>query len=105
FTGNYTLGGFSSYANVAWSKARGEDWNSAQFLFDSADLAYVQNHWIYLDHDQRVTGSFGMAYTWKEGERAGTRVSVDALYGSGLRTDETLGDGSVIPNGGSIPAY
>jgi outer membrane receptor protein involved in Fe transport len=105
FTGNYTLGGFSSYANVAWSKARGEDWNSAQFLFDSADLAYVQNHWIYLDHDQRVTGSFGMSYTWKEGTRYTTRVSVDALYGSGLRTDETLNDGSVIPNGGSIPAY
>ena len=48
------------------SEAQGKNWNSAQFLFDPNDLAYVQNHWIYLDHDQRVTGSFGAAYTWKE---------------------------------------
>jgi len=30
---------------------------------------------------------------------------VDALYGSGLRTDETAADGSNIPNGASVPAY
>ena len=72
-----------------WSVAQGEDWNSAQFLFDPADLAYAQNHWISLDHDQRVTGSFGAAYTWKEGEKNSTRVYVDALYGTGLRTDAT----------------
>ena len=52
FTGTYTTGGFSTYANVAYSVARGKDWNSAQFLFDTADLAYVKNNWIYLDHDQ-----------------------------------------------------
>ena len=53
FTGSYTTGGFSTYANVAYSVAQGENWNSAQFLFDPTDLAYVKNHWIYLDHDQR----------------------------------------------------
>jgi outer membrane receptor protein involved in Fe transport len=67
FTATYTTGGFSTYANVAYSVARGQDWNSAQFLFDPTDLAYVKNHWIYLDHDQRVTGSFGASYLWKEG--------------------------------------
>jgi outer membrane receptor protein involved in Fe transport len=105
FTGNYAHGGFSTYANVAWSVAQGEDWNSAQFLFDPNDAAYVQNHWVYLDHDQRVTGSFGLAYTWKEGEKNSTRVYADALYGSGLRTDATAADGSNIPNGGSVPSY
>jgi hypothetical protein len=105
FTGNYTQGGFSAYANVAYSVAKGEDWNSAQFQFDAADLAYVQNHWIYLDHDQRVTGSFGVSYTWNEGSKARTTVYSDALYGSGLRADETTSDGSTIPNGGSVPAY
>lgn len=99
FTGNYTHGGFSAYANVAWSWAQGEDWTSAQFLFSPADLAYVQNHWIYLDHDQRVTGSFGVSYTLKEGEKWGTRVYSDALYGSGLRTTVNT------PNDGSVPAY
>jgi outer membrane cobalamin receptor len=105
FTANYTHGGFSTYANVAVSKAQGETWSSSQFLFDPNDAAYVQNHWIALDHDQRVTGSFGAAYTWNEGDRSSTRVYVDALYGSGLRTDATAPDGSNIPNGGTVPDY
>jgi outer membrane receptor protein involved in Fe transport len=104
-TGNYTKGGFSVYANIAWSVAQGEDWNSSQFLFDPTDLAFSKNHWIYLDHDQRVTGSFGTAYLFKEGDYWSTRVYVDALYGSGLRTDATGSLGQNIPNGGSVPAY
>jgi outer membrane receptor protein involved in Fe transport len=100
FTGSYTKGGFSSYANVAWSQAYGKDWNSAQFLFAPNDAAYVQNHWIYLDHDQRVTGSFGVAYTWNESACYGMRVYADALYGSGLRTDAPG-----VPNGASVPQY
>jgi len=105
FTGNYTHGGFSTYANVALSKAQGEDWNSAEFLFDPADLAYVKNHWINLDHDQSISGSFGADYTWHEGDRSSTRAYIDALYGSGLRTDATDGLGNSIPNGGSVPSY
>jgi hypothetical protein len=109
FTTSYTHGGFSTYANLAWSVAQGQDWNSAQFLFGPSgpgtDLAYVQNHWIYLDHDQRLSGSFGAAYTWNESSKTSTRVYVDALYGSGLRTDATAADGSNIPNGGSVPDY
>ena len=109
FTGSYNKGGFSTYANIAYSVAQGEDWDSAQFLFGPSgpgtDLAYVQNHWIYLDHDQTVTGSFGAAYTWNESGRASSRVYVDALYGSGLRQDATASDGSNIPNGGTVPAY
>jgi outer membrane receptor protein involved in Fe transport len=105
FTGSYTDGGFSTYANVAYSVAKGEDWNSAQFLFNPTDAAYVQNHWIYLDHDQEVTGSFGTSYLWKESDRTSTRVYMDALYGTGLRTDSTTSSGQVIPNGGTVPAY
>ena len=105
FSGSYTTGGFSTYANVAYSVAQGEDWSSAQFQFDPNDAAYVKNHWIYLDHDQRVTGSFGASYLWKESNHSSTRVYVDALYGSGLRTDSTDSSGNTIPNGGSVPAY
>jgi len=107
-TGSYNRGGFSSYANLAWSVAQGKDWNSAQFLFAPNDAAYVQNHWIYLDHDQRVTGSFGVAYTWNESARQSTRVYADALYGSGLRQDGGGADdaaGDPIPNGASVPQY
>jgi outer membrane receptor protein involved in Fe transport len=105
FSSSYTAGGFSTYANVAYSVAQGENWSSSQFLFDPADLAYVKNHWIYLDHDQRVTGSFGTSYLFNESQRTSTRVYVDALYGSGLRTDSTDSSGNTIPNGGSVPAY
>jgi outer membrane receptor protein involved in Fe transport len=99
FTGSYNQGGFSAYANLAWSQAYGEDWQSAQFLFSPNDLLYVQNHWIYLDHDQRVTGSFGTSYTWQEGPHYSTQIYADAIYGSGLRTSMNT------PNDSSVPAY
>jgi outer membrane receptor protein involved in Fe transport len=108
-TASYTTGGFSTYANFAYSVAQGEEWDSAQFLFAQNDLQYVQNHWIYLDHDQRETGSLGMSYLWKE-EFGGTRVFVNALYGSGLRqngggTEDGTATGAPIPNGASVPSY
>lgn len=108
---SYNLGGFSAYANIAYSKAQGLDINSAQFLFGAGGpgtkLGYSRNHWIYLDHDQTVTGSFGAAYAWKH-SWGGTRFFADALYGSGLRTDGGPIAGfpnSAIPNGGTVPAY
>lgn len=104
-TTSYTDGGFSTYANFAYSVAKGEDWNSAQFLFDPNDAAYVRDHWIYLDHDQEWTGSYGTSYLWNESARTRTRVYLDALTGSGLRTDSTTATGEVIPNGGTVPAY
>ncbi len=66
FTTTYTMGGFSTYANLAWSVAQGRGIDTAQFLFDPNTLAYSQQHFIYLDHDQRITGSFGASYLWKE---------------------------------------
>ncbi len=112
FTGSYNQGGFSAYANVAYSVAQGQNWNSAQFLFGpdgpGTDLAYVRNNRIYLDHDQEVTGSFGMAYTWNESSKTSTRMYVDALYGSGLRADGggfEPGTSNPIPNGTTVPAY
>jgi outer membrane receptor protein involved in Fe transport len=104
-TVSYTDGGFSTYANFAYSVAKGENWSSSQYLFDPADLAYVKNHWIYLDHDQELTGSFGTSYLWKESDRTSTLVYLDALYGSGLRTDQTTSSGQVIPNGGTVSPY
>jgi outer membrane receptor protein involved in Fe transport len=104
FTGSYSNGGFATYLNLAHSVAKGEDWSSAEFLFNPDDLAYVRNHWIFLDHDQQLTGSFGAAYDWKE-HAGDTRVYVDSLYGTGLRADSTAPDGTNIPNGGTVPAY
>ena len=104
FSLTYQNAGFDIFANVAWSVAQGRQWNSSQFLFGQDDFNYVSHNWIYLDHDQEVTGSFGAAYLWKH-QSGSTRVYVNALYGSGLRTDLENPDGSTVPNGGSVPAY
>jgi hypothetical protein len=103
-TTSYDKGGFDAYANFAHVVARGEDWTSAQFLFAPDDLAYVRNHWIFLDHDQAFTASLGASYHWK-GIGDGTRVYVDLLAGTGLRADATAPDGSNIPNGAALPSH
>ncbi len=79
-TASYAHGGFSSYLNVGVEHATGEDVNSAQFLFDPEEFAYIKDHSVFLDHDQRVTGSAGVAYDWNS-----WTFSADALYGNGLR--------------------
>jgi outer membrane receptor protein involved in Fe transport len=93
---NYAQGPLTTYANLAWSQAKGEDIVSSQFNFDPAELAYIQNHFIFLDHDQTWTGSMGGAYRFD----TGTRLSGDLIYGSGLR--RTTG---TVPNGDKLPAY
>jgi outer membrane receptor protein involved in Fe transport len=105
FTGSYTEGGLSTYANLALSKAQGQNWDSAQFLHNAADLAYVSNHWIYLDHDQTVTASAGASYTWKKTFGGETMVYTDLLFGTGLRADFVEANGDVIPNGAHVPSY
>jgi outer membrane receptor protein involved in Fe transport len=109
-TASYTKGGFSTYANLANTVAKGENWNSSQFLFAPGDVSYVKNHWIYLDHDQKLSGSYGMSYLFKEGKSESTLVYIDALTGTGLRQDgggvEPASDGGgLIPNGATVPSY
>jgi outer membrane receptor protein involved in Fe transport len=94
-SGTYVNGGFSAYGNFAVSQAKGKDIISSQFNFEPGDLAYIQNHFIYLDHDQTYTASAGLAYRFTQG----TRVSADLLYGSGLRKD------GAVPNGDHVPGY
>jgi outer membrane receptor protein involved in Fe transport len=79
-SGSYREGDFSAYANLAYSKAQGNNIVSSQFNFDPDELDYIASHFIYLDHDQTWTGSAGASYLWHE-----TTFSVSALYGSGLR--------------------
>jgi hypothetical protein len=80
FTTNYDHGPFSAYGNLAWGWARGTHWSSSQFLFSPDEYAFVKKHWIFLDHDQRVTASTGASYTWND-----WKAAADFLYGSGLR--------------------
>jgi outer membrane receptor for ferrienterochelin and colicins len=99
-TASYNIDNFAVYLNSAWQAAHGKDVESAQFNFNQADLAYIASNYIHLDHEGRVSASGGVSYMW-----SGTRFSVDDLFGSGLRDDLTLPDGSVIPNGDHTPSY
>jgi outer membrane receptor for ferrienterochelin and colicins len=101
----YARGGLTAYGNIAYAKAQGTDINSNQYNFSAADLAYIANHWIYVDHNQTWSGSAGASYRWTSGPLAATHVSTDLVLGSGLRTDLTLADGSNLPNGAALPYY
>jgi outer membrane receptor protein involved in Fe transport len=90
-TANFVRGGFNAYANFGFERGTGKQMASSQFLFGPDELAFIRNHWVFLDHDQRYTVSAGASYTWKA-----TTVYADLLYGSGLRsgfanTDELPG--------------
>jgi len=95
----YQEGPWLAYANFAAASAKGKDIISSQFAFEPDDLAYIQNHYIHLDHDQKFTGSAGVSYAFKEGTLENTKLGLDMLYGSGLRTD------GATPNGGVLPSY
>ncbi|MGH8415253.1 MAG: TonB-dependent receptor [Gammaproteobacteria bacterium] len=92
FTTSYQVQDFSSYFNMAYSRALGNDVESGQYNFDPAELAYIADHYVHLDHDQTWTASGGLAYKW-----LGTRYSLSGLFGSGLR--------SGFANTESLPSY
>jgi outer membrane receptor protein involved in Fe transport len=92
FSSNYHEGNLSAYFNLAYSKAQGNNIVSSQFNFDPDELAYIADHFIYLDHDQTWTGSAGASYLWNE-----ATFSISALYGSGLRRG--------FANTDHLPAY
>jgi outer membrane receptor protein involved in Fe transport len=92
FTGSYTRENFYAYENFAWSVAQGTQVESGQFNFTPDRLAFINTHYIFLDHDQTFTNSAGAVYTWK-----GFMFSLDGIYGSGLR--------SGFANTGNLPYY
>jgi outer membrane cobalamin receptor len=91
-TANYAQGGFNAYANFSFQRGTGEKITSGQFLFDPDEFAFIKNHFVFLDHDQRYTASAGVSYTCH-----GTTVYSDMLYGNGLR--------SGFANTDEVPAY
>jgi outer membrane receptor protein involved in Fe transport len=96
---SYDEGPWSLYGNLAISRAIGKDIDTAQFSFDPTELAYISQHYIHLDHDQRFSGSGGAAYTVFYGSNHTTRLSTDLQTGSGLRAD------GIVPNGDALPGY
>jgi outer membrane receptor protein involved in Fe transport len=87
---------WGGYVNLTTQKAMGQNIVSGQALFAPDELAYIANHSIYLDHDQKFTASGGAHYHFGD-----SQVSTDVLYGSGLRMTPDGG----APNSGSLPSY
>ncbi len=107
FTSNYTVRSFSTYGNLAVQSAKGKDVESSQFNFDAEDLAYIADHFIHLDHEERVSASGGVSYQW-----LATRFNLDMIFGTGLRQDTPwlvaapgFPGGLNIPNGDHTPSY
>jgi len=92
----YTESHWGAFLNITTQKAQGENIVSGQALFGVDELAYIANHYIYLDHDQTYTVSGGAHYHFGD-----SQISGDVLYGSGLRNTP---DGAA-PNSGSLPSY
>jgi outer membrane receptor protein involved in Fe transport len=95
---SYDMGDWSFYGNLAISRAVGKNINSAEFNFGPDELAYIADHFIYLDHDQHVTGSAGLKYRLP---RTKTLFSADLTAGSGLRATPVGG----IPNSVALHNY
>lgn len=95
FTLTYNHGPWSAYFNTAFSRAMGKDVITSQYNFAPAELAYIANNWIHLDHDQKLTSSGGVDYAVNDT----TKVGADYLFGTGLREE------GLTPNGLSLPDY
>lgn len=92
FTSSYTRKNLYTYANLAYSVAQGTQVESGQFNFSPSELAYINSHYVFLDHDQTFTSSVGAVYNWN-----GYMFSIDGIYGSGLRKG--------FANTGNLPFY
>ena len=99
-TGTFERGPWSLYGNLSYSRAIGKNIISSQFNFSPDDLAFIAQHWIHLDHDQRWTASAGATYTWHKGSDHPTLFSIDASEQSGLRAST-----DTVPNGMALPSY
>jgi outer membrane receptor protein involved in Fe transport len=95
FTASYDNGPWDAYFNLARGQALGKRVVTSQYNFSPDDLAYINDHWIFLDHDQKWTSSGGLNYRLGDA----TRVGANFLFGSGLRKD------GAVPNGANLPAY
>jgi outer membrane receptor protein involved in Fe transport len=80
-SGSYKDDRLSAWANLSFSSAKGKGIETGQFNFDPDELAWIQGHWVHLDHEQKIAASAGMSY--RVGDA--TTVGGDLLYGSGLR--------------------
>jgi outer membrane receptor protein involved in Fe transport len=93
FSATYAAGPWNAYFNLTGNTAKGKQVASGQYNFDTAELTYIAQNWIYLDHAQRVSSSGGVSFRFE----GGTRIGADFLYGTGLHAG--------FANTQNLPAY
>ncbi len=93
---NYTHDKIHAYVNFAAARGVAKTVTSGQFHLEPAELAYINNNFAHLDHDQTYTASLGGNYEILPR----TEVSVDTIVGSGLRSG--LANTSTLPGYGQI---
>lgn len=82
FKAKYQNDGFTAYGNFSTNRTKAKDVVSNQYLFDDpVEFAYIANNYHFTDDCQLFTASAGISYNWR-----GTLISLDGIYGSGLRT-------------------
>jgi outer membrane receptor protein involved in Fe transport len=86
-------GPFSAYGNFSYVQTWARNIDSVENEFPNNELAYVSGNSIQLDHQGKLTGSGGVAYTFFKN----TRLYTDVLYGNGLRAG--------FANLDKLPAY
>jgi len=82
FAVKYRFDGFSAYGNVTIGLNRQQGVATGQFNFDPDELAYINAHYITLDHQPRYGASGGISYQWNP-----YQFNLDGIYSSGLRGD------------------
>lgn len=81
FGSSWRHGAWSLFGNFSYVKTSARDINSAQYQFDLAELAYIRNHAIQLDHQGEFTATAGASWTTKH-----DMAYADFVYGYGLRS-------------------
>jgi outer membrane receptor protein involved in Fe transport len=98
---SYERGPIEAYVNVARGEQKAKQIVSNQFFFGPDDLDYISRNYIFTDHSQKWTISAGGSLRLKN--RLGQlQPSIEAIYGSGLRTGDPKG---IVPNGGTEQSY
>ncbi len=93
FSATYATGPWNTYFNLTGNTAKGKQVATGQYNFDAAELAYIAQNWIYLDHAQRLSSSGGLGFRLDDR----TRIGADYLYGTGLHAG--------FANTLNLPAY
>ncbi|MFY9288474.1 MAG: TonB-dependent receptor, partial [Alphaproteobacteria bacterium] len=81
FSASYEAKDLQAYGNLAVSRAVAKNITSAQFNFDPDELAYINDNFVHVDHDQTYTASAGVSYQ----VLPTTTLNMDGFLGSGLR--------------------